>query len=137
MCGLFATAVEKLVALTRRIAAIKRGYYNDDQTLIRHLYDLSTINLSNKIGNDFFRLAKIVVNNDAKQFKNQHPEYSLDPCSEIQYSVKILKNEQVWRDRYEKFIEEMVYDNTNTFDYVNSLREVEEITNRVINFLKN
>ena len=37
------TAIEKWVGLTRRIVAIKRGYHPDDETLIRHVYDLNAI----------------------------------------------------------------------------------------------
>lgn len=81
------TAIEKWVGLTRRIMAIERGYHHDDKTLIRHIYDLNAINKMAKITDDFFDLAKAIVNRDAMQFKNQHPEYSKDPMSEILKSL--------------------------------------------------
>lgn len=43
------TAIEKWVALTRKISAIERGYYNDDPSLIRHVYDLTAISNCNLI----------------------------------------------------------------------------------------
>jgi hypothetical protein len=53
--------------------AIERAYYPDDKTLIRHVYDLNAIKRADRINTAFYTLAKIIVKNDAKQFKNQHP----------------------------------------------------------------
>ena len=55
------TAIEKWVGLTRRIAAIERGYHADDETLIRHVYDLNAINKAYRISADFYALAKAVL----------------------------------------------------------------------------
>ena len=38
------TSIEKWVGLTRRIAAIERQYHYDDETLVRHVYDLNAVN---------------------------------------------------------------------------------------------
>ena len=49
------TAVEKWVALTRRVASIERGYRHKskkDMTLVRHLYDLYMIHRANKFNDE-------------------------------------------------------------------------------------
>ncbi len=126
------TAIEKWVGLTRRIAAIERKYHYDDPTLVRHIYDLNAIKQADRIGDTFFTLAKAIINYDAKQFKNQHPEYFGNPSTEIQHSLKALKNNVIWKDRYKKFIDSMVYDKTNLPDYEDALLMVESISERII-----
>ncbi len=80
-------------------------------------------------------MAKAIVSNDARQFKNQHPEYSVDPRGEIRLSLALLKDKPLWRQRYQKFIEEMVYDNTPTIDYETAINVLEDISAGVINSL--
>lgn len=126
------TAIEKWVGITRRIAAIERAYHADDEPLIRHVYDLNAINKANRITADFFAIANAIVTNDAKQFKNQHPEYSIDPGAEIKLSLSLLKNKSLWKERYQKFIEEMVYDNTPALEYERAIDVLENISARVI-----
>lgn len=129
------TAIEKWVGLTRRVIAIERQRDPDDETLIRHVYDLSIIKQAGRINNKFFNLAKEIVYNDAKQFKNQHPEYSVDPCAEILQSLELLKTKSLWKTRYEGFIEVMVYDGTSDLEYDNAIQLLEKISSRVIDTL--
>jgi len=129
------TAIEKWVGLTRRIIAIEREYHHDDSTLVRHIYDLHSIELANKINADFFTLAKAIVSNDAKQFKNQHPEYSTDPGAEIKQSLALLKNKPLWKERYQEFIETMVYDNIAVLEYDQAIDILEHISAGVIDTL--
>jgi len=129
------TAIEKWVGLTRRIAAIEREYHADDETLIRHVYDLNAINKADRINADFYALAQTIVTNDARQFKNQHPEYAVDPASEIQLSLSLLRDRPLWKERYQKFIEEMVYDNTLAIEYEKAMNVLERISAGVIDTL--
>ena len=129
------TAIEKWVGLTRRIAAIERGYHADDETLIRHVYDLNSINKANRITADFFSIANAIVSNDAKQFKNQHPEYSIDPSAEIKLSLSLLKQKPLWEERYQNFIEDMVYDNASAIEYEQAINVLENISAGVIDSL--
>ncbi len=126
------TAIEKWVGLTRRIAAIERQYHHDDETLVRHVYDLNAVKEADRINDIFFNLAKSIVNSDAKQFKNQHPEYFINPESEIRQSLAILKNKLIWKERYHKFIESMVYDKSFKHDYDNSIQMLENISEQAI-----
>ena len=129
------TAIEKWVGLTRRIAAIERKSHYDDPTLVRHIYDLNAIRQADRINDIFFNLAKAIINYDAKQFKNQHPEYFNDPGTEIRQSLEVLKSKVLWKERYQKFIDAMVYDKTATTNYDNAILLLENISIKVIETL--
>ncbi len=129
------TAIEKWVALTRRIVAIERNYHPDDSALVRHIYDLNSIIKANKINANFFTLAQSIIINDAKQFKNQHPEYSENPSAEIRESLALLKNKIIWKEHYEKFLEEMVYDSSTAIEYEKAIATIEDISNKIIDSL--
>jgi predicted nucleotidyltransferase component of viral defense system len=103
------TAAEKWVGLTRRIAASERGYYQEDTTLVRHIYDLASINSAYPLSDNFFTVIQEVVLNDGKQFKNQYPEYFVDPLQEVQYSLNLLRNKPEWKKYYNDFLNTMVY----------------------------
>lgn len=128
------TAIEKWVGLTRRVSAIELGREADDKTLIRHLYDLNAINQANKVNSDFIELAKSVIKSDAKQFKNQHLEYAANPEDLIKQSLALLKSKPLWKERYDEFIEVMVYDNTNALEYGMAISVLERISERIINY---
>ena len=129
------TAIEKWVGLTRRIMMIERGREDDDKTLIRHVYDLNAINEANKLNSSFTEFAKTIVISNGKQFKNQHPEYAADPSAEIRQSLALLKDKPLWKERYEEFIEAMVYDSTNALPYDQAITVLESISANVINYL--
>jgi hypothetical protein len=129
------TAIEKWVGLTRRIMSIERGREDDDKTLIRHVYDLNAINDAHKINSNFIELARTVIINDGEQFKNQHPEYAIDPCTEIKQSLELLKKKLLWKERYEEFIEGMVYGNTSVLPYDKAINILEDISANVIKSL--
>ncbi len=126
------TAIEKWVGLTRRIAAIERQCHPDDETLVRHVYDLNAVHKAEKINDMFFNLARIIIPADAKQFKNQHPEYLDNPIAEIRHSLDILKNKSLWKERYHNFIETMVYENKTPHEYADSILILEKISEKVI-----
>ena len=129
------TAIEKWVGLTRRISAIERGYHDDDNTLIRHVYDLHAIKQAGGINDNFFNLAKNIILNDADQFKNQHPEYTANPLLEIKNSMDLLKTKAMWQDRYQEFIEAMVYDHTDTLSYKTALDVLDDMSDKIIYLL--
>ena len=128
-------AIEKWVGLTRRVISIERGYHYDDKTLVRHIYDLNAIKHSDSINDDFFDLAKTIVTQDAAQFKNQHPEYSADPGKEIKRSLALLKNKPLWKERYQEFLETMVYDLSTALKYENAIHVLEQLSEEIIDSL--
>lgn len=129
------TAIEKWVGLTRRVVAIERDYHPDDKTLVRHIYDLNSIKAFNRINDNFFILAKEIVKNDAKQFKNQHPEYFANPSAEIRESLSLLKNKSIWKEHYQKFLSDMVYNSSTAINYEKAIATIEDISTKVIDGL--
>jgi len=107
------TAAEKLVALLRRTAASLRGIDGwSDETLIRHMYDLRTINKSLQLEDRFFDLVRDTVVSDGKQFQVKHPEFLENPCEEIKLALLALNEEKIYRDHYDKFLGPLVYAKT-------------------------
>ncbi|WP_245954010.1 nucleotidyl transferase AbiEii/AbiGii toxin family protein [Legionella donaldsonii] len=129
------TAIEKWVGLTRRIIAIERGYHFDDQSLIRHVYDLNAIESVEPIPDDFLMLAKEVVLTDAQQFKNQNPEYAANPVDEINRSLDLLRTKPLWRERYQDFIENMVFNPSLATDYDKAINVIADLSKKVISYL--
>ena len=129
------TAIEKWVGLTRRVIAIERKYHPDDSALVRHIYDINSIVKANKINANFFTLAQAIVINDAKQFKNQHPEYSANPGDEILESLSLLKNKPIWKEHYQTFLAEMVYDSSTAIEYEKAINTIEDISTKIIDSL--
>jgi len=129
------TAIEKWVGLTRRVIAIERNYQPDDNALVRHIYDLNSIKKANMINDSFFTLAKTIVSNDAKQFKSQHPEYSVNPGAEIRESLSLLKNKPIWKEHYQKFLSDMVYDSSTAIRYEEAVAAIEDISAEAIHTL--
>jgi predicted nucleotidyltransferase component of viral defense system len=129
------TAIEKWVSLTRRIAAIDRACHYDDSTLVRHIYDLNAIRQAERIGEDFFNLANIIVNCDAKQFKNQHQEYFNNPSIEIQRSLEILSTNMIWKERYQRFIDSMVYEKISMIDYHTAIHHLANLSKKILSDL--
>ena len=129
------TAIEKWVGLTRRVIAIERNYQPDDNALVRHIYDLNSIKKANMINDSFFTLAKTIVSNDAKQFKSQHQEYSVNPGAEIRESLSLLKNKPIWKEHYQKFLSDMVYDSSTAIRYEEAVAAIEDISAEAIHTL--
>jgi hypothetical protein len=110
------TAAEKLVSLTRRIAAERAGVSRDpDPTLVRHIYDLHV--LRQHIDPDqIARLARAAAATDAEEFRNQHPAYAADTAGETRKTVQALQADPVYRQRYDDFVAAMVYGDRWKFD---------------------
>lgn len=111
---------------------IERGHENDDKTLIRHVYDINAIHQADKIKSSFIELAKTIVINDGKQYKNQHPEYAAEPNAEIKQSLARLKDKSLWKEQYEEFIEPMVYDTIDALPYDQAMNTIQSISTNVI-----
>lgn len=129
------TAIEKWVGLTRRIIAIERNYDPEDKALVRHIYDLNSIKQANKINDNFFILAKAIISDDIKQFKNQHQEYARDPRAEIKKSLSLLKSKPYWKECYQNFISSMVHEPDTAIAYENAIEIIEQISEKVVEAL--
>jgi len=98
------------VSLLRRTAAHARDSSRaDDNTLIRHAYDLHLIYSSMKAPEDLRPMVQKVMEIDQIQFANQHPELAKDANKELLYGLSILMEQPHHQERYEKFIGPLVY----------------------------
>lgn len=104
------TASEKFVSLLRRTAACNRDTTQaDDETLIRHVYDLHLIGLALTNFNSLKELVDKVIQIDVDQFGNRHEEFRAHPSQELKYGLNLLITNPIYRERYKKFIGPLVY----------------------------
>jgi len=114
--SLVETAAEKLVSLTRRTAMEMAGAGRDpDPTLVRHVYDLHM--MRDLVELDVVAaLARDIAITDAQEFGNQHPAYKADIAGETRRAVVALRGDALHRDRYARFLADMVYGDRPAFD---------------------
>ena len=103
-------ASEKFIGLLRRIAAFARdNKKEDDETIVRHIYDLHLIKDTLFINPSIKNLIYKVIKSDVEQFGNQSHEFRDNPIGELKYALRILSEDPVYEDRYNKFIGPLVY----------------------------
>lgn len=103
-------ACEKFVAVLRKTAAVQRdSQRKDDETLIRHIYDLHLIRDSIPDLPALQHLVQQVIDTDVSQFGNQHAEFRQAPHKELRFGASCLVEQQIHKQRYEKFIGPLVY----------------------------
>ena len=103
------TAAEKPVSLTRRTAMVMAGASRDpDPTLVRHIYDL---HMMRELVDPtvFTALVRAIAQADAAEFANQYPAYAADIAGETRTALTALRSDPVHRDRYIRFMADMVY----------------------------
>lgn len=129
------TTAEKLVSLTRRTAMELAGASRaPDPALVRHIYDLHMMreHLDMAV---VAALARDIADNDALQFANQHPAYAADVPGETRKALDAFRSDPLHRQRYEAFLNEMVYGERPGYDQalatVAALAEVALLPNRI------
>ena len=114
--GVLETAAEKLVSLTRRTAMEMAGASRDvDPTLVRHVYDLHAMRGTVDAA-DVAALARVIAEADARQFARQYPAYAADIAGETRKALDVLHRDPLHRDRYTRFLADMVYGERPDFD---------------------
>jgi hypothetical protein len=131
------TAVEKWVALTRRVGGIEKGHFADDSTLVRHIFDLSKMFKDNQMSDTFLEHTKHIVRQDAQQFKNQYPDYFKNPIKEIKQNLIVLKGSKKWKTRYDDLLVNMVFGKDKVQSYRRALSRVENMTHQITASLEN
>lgn len=107
-----ATISEKLVALLRRTAHVNRDpSRKDDETLVRHVYDLHMATAGGYDIAALRTLVQAVIQTDVAQFGNQHAQFVTSPADELIYGLGCLQTHPIHQDRYERFIGPLVYHN--------------------------
>jgi Nucleotidyl transferase AbiEii toxin, Type IV TA system len=107
--GIVETAAEKLVSLTRRTAMEMAGASRDpDPTLVRHIYDLHMMRALVEPA-EVAALARDIAETDAQEFGSQYPAYAADIAGETRKALNALRSDPLHRERYGRFIADMVY----------------------------
>jgi Nucleotidyl transferase AbiEii toxin, Type IV TA system len=110
------TAAEKLIALTRKTAMELAGLApNPDPTLVRHIFDLHRMRDHMDAAVVASHAREIAIA-DAEQFRNQYPSYAADIAGETRKALDALRTDPAYRDRYARFVADMVYGERAEFD---------------------
>lgn len=105
------TQAEKLLSTMRRTASVARNNKrDDDETLIRHVYDTYLIQQSQpanveSLGN----LVAIAIELDVERFGNQHPQMVESPIDELRFGLQRLIEDSKYEERYNSYVSPMVY----------------------------
>jgi hypothetical protein len=110
------TAGEKLVSLTRRTAMEMAGASRDpDPALVRHIYDLHMMRAL-IAPSEVAALARAIAETDAQEFASQYPAYAADIAGETRKALDALRTDPLHRQRYDRFMADMVYGERPEFD---------------------
>lgn len=103
------TAAEKVVSLTRRVAAkLESNSDHFDNRIIRHIYDLHMIRSGIDLA-EVGSMAREIADQDARQFARQHPAYAADPQMATRRALEALSDDPAHEEEYERFVRQMVY----------------------------
>lgn len=102
-------AAEKFVALARRTALVDRDFsQKDDETLIRHIYDLHLVQEALGDLGGVAALVQQAIHVDLEQFGHQHPEFVADPHAELRRGLELIR-QPTHAERYRNFTGPLVY----------------------------
>ncbi len=114
------TLAEKVLSFLRRTAEVRAGHNRADcdDRLVRHLYDVRAIargrqGLVRALPHAHFAA---LVAGDAAQYRNQYPEFELDPVGQMRIVLNTLHHEaHSFESDYLQFVDELVYGEPVTF----------------------
>lgn len=130
--SLTATIGEKLVALLRRTAQVDRDpTRKDDETLVRHVYDLHMVTSPGYDVVALRALVYVVMQTDAAQFGNQHAQFLSTPVAELLHGLECLRTNPCHQARYERFIVPLVYHN-DPAAWSDALETVTELAHKLL-----
>ena len=105
------TQAEKLLSMIRRTASAVRNHKrDDDETLIRHIYD--TYHIQQIQPSDRESLSLLVakaIELDVERFGAQHPQMAESPIDELRFGLKLLIDHPQFKERYNRYVSPMVY----------------------------
>lgn len=129
------TAAEKWVALTRRVAGTRLKSRQSDKHLVRHLYDLYHLNSSGILSGDYCLIVNGIIEKDRAQYVKHDPAYASDPIGTSELALELLSKDNQWRDHWDIFLEEMVYDK-NKPSFITAYNELQLLSEKIIRPLK-
>ena len=105
--------VEKLIALLWRTSAIFQGKdVEDDEALVRHLYDIHLVinNKRSDINTDL--LSKFFIESrkyQADQYKSKYLEFFETPEKILEHGFKEIQSNSIHKERYEQMLLPLIY----------------------------
>lgn len=127
------TLVEKIISMLRRTMSVKRNpNRQDDETLVRHIYDVHCISTEHEIDFKVLRpMFDTVLEEDKARYGNQHKEFVEDPHNELRLGLKELQTNEDIRKRFEAFVGPMVYNKAQP-DFLTCFRSFKQIALQLI-----
>lgn len=110
--GVEETLAEKLLSFLRRTAEARAGRNRADydDRLVRHLYDVRAIARGREGMALPHELFAALVAGDAARYRNQYPEFEVDPVGQMRVVLNALHHEADAFERdYLRFVDELVF----------------------------
>lgn len=127
------TLVEKVLSMLRRTMSVKRDpQRKDDETLVRHIYDVHCISAEHTIDMGVLKpMFDTVLEEDKTRYGNQHQEFVDDPRNELKLGLEELETNEEFRKRFDAFVAPMVY-NTEPHDFDTCFASFKGISEQLI-----
>ena len=127
------TLVEKVLSMLRRTMSVKRDpKRKDDETLVRHIYDVHCISAEHEIDMDVLKpMFDVVLEEDKRRYGNQHQEFVDDPKNELKLGLVELEINVEFRNRFDAFVAPMVY-SAEPYDFDTCFTSFKDISEQLI-----
>lgn len=127
------TLVEKVLSMLRRTMSVKRNpERTDDETLVRHIYDVHCISAEHPIDLAVLKpMFDSVLEEDKTRYGNQHKEFVDDPRNELKLGLEELEANEEFRKRFDAFVAPMVF-NTAPHDFDTCFSSFKGISTQLI-----
>ena len=111
LATLASTRVEKLITVMRRTAArIRNDEREDDESLVRHIYDHFKITEASGMDiGPLVELAQATITKDAERYGNQHLQMRKSPIAELRSGLEEIGENPIYEERYREFVIPMVF----------------------------
>ena len=129
------TQAEKLLSMMRRTASVARNSErDDDETLVRHIYDTYHIQLAQP--SEIEQLGSLVIRaikTDVERYGNQHPQMVESPIEELRFGLQLLAANPKFEQRYNSYVSPMVYAETSV-QWHDALAVFTRLSNDVLDY---
>lgn len=121
------TAADKLSALAWRVCTRRRGSDEDDPTVVRHLYDLATLEKHIKDINQFVELTAKTMKTDTKRGGSDIP---VNLADRFEMMFNLLRTDGLWETEYENFVRYVSFGKTEErIDFSEALLHTAKLVN--------
>lgn len=127
------TLVEKVLSMLRRTMSVKRDpKRKDDETLVRHIYDVHCISVEHEIDMGVLKpMFDVVLEEDKRRYGNQHQEFVDAPKNELKLGLVELGTNVEFRNRFDAFVAPMVY-SAEPYDFDTCFTSFKDISEQLI-----